>query len=136
MPTTTVTTGASTEAATKNVSADTTAGSQTPNKTVPSRKRSTTMSAGKKRRRKKAQKPPDFENWTEEYRKSYEAVSQLMREWKATQKQCEPIVTVLSRMKTFGKKNKNYGAELAAYEQAKTKMPVIGKDETFDWERA
>uniref|UniRef100_A0A7E4VVJ7 HMG box domain-containing protein n=1 Tax=Panagrellus redivivus TaxID=6233 RepID=A0A7E4VVJ7_PANRE len=113
--------------------------------TIEKRRTSTTNSTGgktsrRRRRRRRPRIPNDFEQWKEPDKATFLEVNRIMKNWKATQKQCEPIISQLDRFKALKHKvrhnNPVYNREVAEYEKAKKAFPTIGKEETFDFERA
>uniref|UniRef100_A0A914QLU9 Uncharacterized protein n=1 Tax=Panagrolaimus davidi TaxID=227884 RepID=A0A914QLU9_9BILA len=101
-------------------------------------KQSVDYSRKRRRRRKKPQKKPqDFEVWPPEDKEDHAEVNKLMKLWKATQRQCLPVISNVGRFASMKQKIKpddQYKQELKQYEESIKEIPKIGPDETFDFE--
>uniref|UniRef100_A0AC35EY41 Uncharacterized protein n=1 Tax=Panagrolaimus sp. PS1159 TaxID=55785 RepID=A0AC35EY41_9BILA len=100
--------------------------------------RSGGKSTDRRRRRKKPQKKPqDFEVWPPEDKEDHAEVNKLMKLWKATQRQCLPVISNVGKFASMKQKIKpddQYKQELKQYEESIKQIPKIGPDETFDFE--
>uniref|UniRef100_A0AC35GB61 ATP synthase-coupling factor 6, mitochondrial n=1 Tax=Panagrolaimus sp. PS1159 TaxID=55785 RepID=A0AC35GB61_9BILA len=60
-----------------------------------------------------------------------------MKLWKATQRQCLPVISNVGKFASMKQKIKpddQYKQELKQYEESIKQIPKIGPDETFDFE--
>uniref|UniRef100_A0A915C3U1 Uncharacterized protein n=2 Tax=Parascaris univalens TaxID=6257 RepID=A0A915C3U1_PARUN len=96
---------------------------------------STGKSGGRRRKKKREQMPEGFEQWPEDDQKYYQEVSALLRDAKATRRQCSMKREHPSRWFMFRQKSQaypTYQMEMEAYKRAKEIFVPIDKNEQLD----
>uniref|UniRef100_A0A0R3S0C5 40S ribosomal protein S25 n=1 Tax=Elaeophora elaphi TaxID=1147741 RepID=A0A0R3S0C5_9BILA len=103
--------------------------STTGGKKSESTKRSRTKSSGSKRRKKKKREtlPEGFDQWPEVDQKYYQDISALLRDSKATRKQCS-----FTRCRLRWAYHPTHTTEISAYKKALKEVTPLGKTANLD----
>ncbi|KAM3716882.1 Protein dispatched [Dirofilaria immitis] len=101
-----------------------------------STKRSRTKSSGSRRRKKKRETPPEgFDQWPEADQKYYQEISALLRDSKATRKQCSFMrqkIGIWKSLKLRWAYHPTHSSEVSAYKKALKEVIPLGKTENLD----
>uniref|UniRef100_A0A2K6WBN6 Uncharacterized protein n=1 Tax=Onchocerca volvulus TaxID=6282 RepID=A0A2K6WBN6_ONCVO len=103
-----------------------------------STKRSRTRSIGSKRRKKKKKRetPPEgFDQWPEDDQKYYQEISALLRDSKATRRQCSftrEKIGIWKSIKLRWAYHPTHNTEMGAYKKALKEVVPLGKTENLD----
>ncbi|VIO98922.1 Uncharacterized protein BM_BM10525 [Brugia malayi] len=101
-----------------------------------STKRSHTKSSGSKRRKKKRETLPEgFDQWPETDQKYYQDISALLRDSKATRKQCSFTrhkIGVWKSLKLRWAYHPTHNTEMSAYKKALKEVTPLEKTENLD----
>uniref|UniRef100_A0A1I8AS05 Myb-like domain-containing protein n=1 Tax=Steinernema glaseri TaxID=37863 RepID=A0A1I8AS05_9BILA len=97
---------------------------------------STNKGSGKRKKKKKrAKDPKDFELWRPEDKQCYIAVTNALRHWKATRRQCRYVRTAVGRWEAFRIRMKGHPAhahELHSYSVAVKEFVPVPEGQSFD----